>query len=960
MNTKTKHLMMDCLTTLGFSLFATTVAANTYYVDSIAGNDNAPTNTISTPWKSLSKINAILTTSALPGDNILLKCGSVWNEALVVSRYGNVSSPINISAYGSCSSATFPIIQASQAITGWQNDHGDVWKATLNTDIAQVIYNSAAMPMARLPKIGTDPSTSPDMFRAKGGIACTYKDANIDFTSKSCGLIQRPDANLPANDLTGADIIIRSANFYFDHRRIVKYDAATGTIIWRNESNLTPGIFNALINPTYSIQNGFGYYLAGKAFMISQAGEWAVETSNGQRTLFMQFPTGIIPNNSSVRVTTYRAPTSASDVTPVGVIGINASKSQYVNISNIRVQDATFGVEISNTSSVTLDALAVERSALVGIRAYNASKPVIQNTLISQSGFRGIDATWGKSALIQHNRILNTGTHLPPNSDTLSNAAKGTYPYSAITCDTCDNVNITGNLVKSSPQTAITIGQDPATLNRSRLDGNFVVDSCVFLDDCGALYTGGRNGKPNQLDFVNNVVRGSKGSPIGRAFYIDAKGKDNPGASDAVGIYLDDYSKAVNVSGNTVSDADYGLQPHNARDNTITNNTFFANRRYDVWFQEDQNGSYIPANQSSRICPSLGNCIVNNQVASNLFYGLPGNTNYFLDARYGETRDFATFSGNKYALLFTNIIAKDKELFSGQSTVTSTNIRADQWQNILKNDLDGSLLPKHMAFSVGRSKSLGNLISNGDFTTHNVTGWSSWSSGKGQHIDWTSDLNESFARFTSSSASSSLLYYPLTLEAGSTYAVRFALRTTSTNAFNVDTAMLYADGSKTISPTFTVAVDGQWREFYQMLKVSESASARLNLYVPQGYSLDMDDVRVVKVSETSVNAAGLSHLFTGGELQADGTDGPTQFNCPEAGTANESLCNFYINVATGATVIWPEIVVKGKSEVLVAIDPLYADADSDGVADSDDQCTNTPYGTNSDELGCSYDQRRGH
>ena len=70
----------------------------TYYVDSAAGNDaNAGTDSAA-PWKTLARVNQ---RTFVPGDQILLKSGSVWNgEGLVLKGSGTEAQPITLGRYG--------------------------------------------------------------------------------------------------------------------------------------------------------------------------------------------------------------------------------------------------------------------------------------------------------------------------------------------------------------------------------------------------------------------------------------------------------------------------------------------------------------------------------------------------------------------------------------------------------------------------------------------------------------------------------------------------------------------------------------------------------------------------------------------------------------------------------------------------------------------------------------------
>ncbi|MEK3683292.1 S-layer homology domain-containing protein [Paenibacillus sp. FSL R10-2736] len=70
-----------------------------YYVDSTAGSDSNPGTADSSPWQTLGKVNG---TVFQPGDRILLKSGSIWNnQTLAPQGSGSAGKPIIIDRYGS-------------------------------------------------------------------------------------------------------------------------------------------------------------------------------------------------------------------------------------------------------------------------------------------------------------------------------------------------------------------------------------------------------------------------------------------------------------------------------------------------------------------------------------------------------------------------------------------------------------------------------------------------------------------------------------------------------------------------------------------------------------------------------------------------------------------------------------------------------------------------------------------
>lgn len=72
-------------------------SARTYYVDSVAGNDDQTGTTPAQAWRNLAKVNA---TTFHPGDRILLKSGSVWRGQLWPKGSGAEGRPITPDMYG--------------------------------------------------------------------------------------------------------------------------------------------------------------------------------------------------------------------------------------------------------------------------------------------------------------------------------------------------------------------------------------------------------------------------------------------------------------------------------------------------------------------------------------------------------------------------------------------------------------------------------------------------------------------------------------------------------------------------------------------------------------------------------------------------------------------------------------------------------------------------------------------
>lgn len=99
------------------------MSGRTYYVDSLTGSDDNDGTSISTPWKSLAKIN---TTVFAPGDRILLKSGSSWTGQLWPKGSGTESNPIVVDKYGG--DAKPAIHGAGQAVDAVLLQNQEYWE----------------------------------------------------------------------------------------------------------------------------------------------------------------------------------------------------------------------------------------------------------------------------------------------------------------------------------------------------------------------------------------------------------------------------------------------------------------------------------------------------------------------------------------------------------------------------------------------------------------------------------------------------------------------------------------------------------------------------------------------------------------------------------------------------------------------------------------------------------------
>ena len=104
-----------------------------YYVSSSLGNNSNNGLSVSTPWKTLSKVNSF---SFQPGDIIHFKRGDIWyNQSLYIKYSGTSVNPITYTDYGT---GNLPEISGMGTLSNtisWTNQGSDIWTITLDNTI---------------------------------------------------------------------------------------------------------------------------------------------------------------------------------------------------------------------------------------------------------------------------------------------------------------------------------------------------------------------------------------------------------------------------------------------------------------------------------------------------------------------------------------------------------------------------------------------------------------------------------------------------------------------------------------------------------------------------------------------------------------------------------------------------------------------------------------------------------
>lgn len=94
--------------------------AATYYVDNVNGTDSNSGTSMSSPWKTIAKVNG---SSFQPGDSILFAAGRIWQEQLNPPSNGAAGKPITFGAYGTGDKPTIDGNNTIQYNINWNKSY---------------------------------------------------------------------------------------------------------------------------------------------------------------------------------------------------------------------------------------------------------------------------------------------------------------------------------------------------------------------------------------------------------------------------------------------------------------------------------------------------------------------------------------------------------------------------------------------------------------------------------------------------------------------------------------------------------------------------------------------------------------------------------------------------------------------------------------------------------------------
>lgn len=487
-----------------------------WYVDANGGDDQGP-GTAARPWKTLSRAASA---SLHSGDALLLKCGAVWREPLVLSQRFASGSNVLVGAYGDCKRGQRPMIKGSKLVpaSGWKRLDGmpGGFVGDWSGAVQQLHVDGQPWFKARYPR--------------QQGIGKEF--ALADGTGRDRLRVRPAELRqLQSRDVVGASIYVRAVPWQVEQAKVIAFDASSGLLTLDRQLPFT-------------MQASTGYFLEGKRWMLGSPNEWFHDPVSGQ--LFLVFVGGTSPSASVIEATVLDR-----GIVATGVTGLTIERVALSHFGQI-------ALEVTGADRPTVSGIRVQDANEYGIHMQGVNQATVRNSVVEGAGWTGISLRKSPKSTVQGNQVIDTGLR-----------ARSGGTRAAITVEG-DSATITDNVMDRSAN----LGINFFNLGNTRVADNTVVAPCMRLTDCGGIYTWtstdiGQAASSYQPSgtIERNIVLGGAGN-------LD--GTPTRGKNQACGIYLDELSAGISVASNLVVGSELGICLHNARFNVVTGNTVGA------------------------------------------------------------------------------------------------------------------------------------------------------------------------------------------------------------------------------------------------------------------------------------------------------------------------------------------------------------------------------------------------
>ena len=701
----------------------------------------------------------------------------------------------------------------------------------------------------------------------------------------------------------GSRLRIRSAPWWIDE--------VTITSVTGNRLNFTPVTH-------YPVKASQGYFLLDSLGFLDTPGEWFYDPVAA--TTYAWMPDNSMPGNR-VRM---------------GVLGkgIDLAGLSYIVIEGLDIRYTGTGADLTGTRGITLRNVTISDTLNAGVLATNASDTHIDVSRFFRTGGDAVIASGSTGLQVTGNDITESGAVMMVGG---GNSSPSVWSLPAMTIgaiQTGTTATVTDNRLRYVSGNGIIAKSGDGGIER-----NAVQDSCLMINDCGGIYV---NYVSPRTRIVSNLVERVSGNLDGMA--VNAR-------THAIGIYLDDLSTGMQVTDNTISSADYGIQVHSAYNNQILRNLLHGNRNSQLWFHEQTNMTSVTGD------------VNNNTVSGNHFFPTTPAVAVRFDGEIGSLTDFGLLSSNRYSALFSPRLVS--ESWPGQDAAyTLTEWQAATGPGRLRQDV-GSTWLLQSGYAAYLSAG-GNIIPN-NALQNGMDGWTWWN----QTAPFTRAVMEACAVGNTAGSclrmnaggSPTLVSTPnFSVQQDQWYRVSFDAKT-SLNG-QIISAVVRRGGpaplyERLMPATESLAGSATWQRYTFTFRAAKSVTANDPVTRELGARLDFEEIPVGQTLwVANVELVPLlpveSTLHTG--LITNPGRTTWSVSCPDQ-TTNPALCSRYFVFPAATAVTWPVSLPPLGALSLYTVNQNTQDTDGDGVADSQDTCPATSAGSQVNAAGCALGQK---
>lgn len=634
-----------------------------WYVDADNGADTNA-GTLAAPWKTLQRVTSA---RASAGDALLLKCGAVWRESLEITTANFApNGQLLIGGYGDCTNARRPVIKGSDLIgqTGWQKVSGgadQVYVRAYTQAPDRLFANSKPLFKARFPDYN--------------GVGAEFALAVGHGSSNSFTVASQDLVTLAGKAVVGATVYLHTTPWQIDKATVTQFDAGTGRITLDRAMSR-------------NIDTGVGYILEGKRWMLDAPGEWWFDAVNNQ--LYVWTPGSVSPAGLDNLEASWRTH------------GLSVRWVPDVKVEHIRFeQQADTALLLVETPRITVSGVHSAYAGEYGLSMLSADNAIIQDSVITASGYVGLDVREGAAVQVLRNKVSDNGLfgHANNSDAAISVIAQGT---------------VEGNLVHRSANQGIRFGNRAGTTVRN----NTVLVPCVRLTDCAGIHTFtapypalAPSAYSARALVEGNIVVGARSN---------TNGLGPNSVNQAMGIYLDELTSGTTVSNNVVVGTETGLAIHNAAFNVITGNAVRGVAYASFWGTLTRSDADV----------MRGNVVSNNSFVTHRAMKLEsGGVPMDGDQTFAQIWLHASDSSQIFSGANPNVSSGNEALSSQAATdarwrvgtpSAATTLNLDTWRAYGPTDRHANSVT-YKAFKPNLAGA--SLIENGSFATGNTTPW---------------------------------------------------------------------------------------------------------------------------------------------------------------------------------------------------------------------------------------------